>query len=333
MTPVAYTYPSSLSSATSSDTVNGFMSPYALDPTTHQMDSVLPVVSGTTPTTGQIAITVADILLPGGAGTEPSFVVTFGYTGTAGTPLLNSPTPLDEVGCSGCLKTETAPATRLSDGTSAGSVTFTYLDVTSSSFPLNYSTLGLWTKPSTVVPPSAWTEVGGAFSAGVLSRGVDLPTTGTADYSGYFLGRYVTSDLTPAPGTYLVGANAQAHVDFSGPGVTFSTSNTYIQLEGSTSAPLLERGLDLSTIVPMPITRTSTSNSFSGVNTSGVNTPLTTTTSTIFTATDATGQIGGAFYGPPASTAPYAPPEMGGSLAVRNSTNTQSMVGSFALKH
>ena len=43
-----------------------------------------------------------------------------------------------------------------------------------------------------------------------------------------------------------------------------------------------------------------------------------------------TGEIKGNFYGPPNATAPYAPPELGGSLAVGSST--QSMIGSFVLK-
>lgn len=322
---LTYQYPSSLSTATAADPVGGAIAPYALDPSTPTLVSALPSSLGGTAASGKLTISVSDIPLPSGS-PEPAFVVTF--NNAAGTVLSNS--PLDGIGCVGCLKTTTAPATYASGGGSAGTVTFTYLDPGSASFPLRYSTLGMWTKPTTVSSAGAWTKVGGPFSAGVLTRGIDLPTTGNATYSGYFIGRYVTSDPTagmPPVGTYLVGANAQAQVNFSGSGaIAFSTSHTHIsqELGGGALAPsVLESRLNLSTTTPMKITRTITSNSFTGgpgtlTNTMGMGT---------------TGQIGGSFYGPPASTAPYAPSEMGGALAVGNAGNTQSLVGSFGLKH
>ncbi len=101
----------------------------------------------------------------------------------------------------------------------------------------------------------------------------------------------------------------------------FSTSNTHITPESGQVCWLsvAEPRLDLSSTA-MPITRTSTSNSFAG----GVGTAAT----GFFSGTG--GQIAGGFYGPPATTAPFAPPEAGGSLSI--SGTTQSMVGSFALK-
>lgn len=326
---LSYNYPSSLLTTTFSNPVGGSMAPYALDPTTPSLDSVASTVLGAEASNGQLTITVSSISLPSG-GSEPSFVVTFDPVTTTGLTLLNS--PLDGIGCSGCIKTATAPAKYVSSGALAGTVSFTYLDPSSANFPLNYSTLGMWTKGSKI--SSSWPEIGGAFSGGVLTRGIDLPTTGTASYNGYFFGTYVTSDTSsttlPTPGTYLVGANAQAQVNFSGDGaITFSTSNTNISKEltpgvtsGGLALPSAEPSLNLSTTTPMTITRTITSNSFKGG-------PGTLTNAM---GMGATGEITGQFYGPPASTAPYAPPEMGGSLAVNNSSNTQSMVGSFALK-
>jgi len=206
-------------------------------------------------------------------------------------------------------------------------VTFTYLDPTSTTFPLTYSALGMWTKPTTTgtngATDSNWPEVGGAFSAGVMTRGIDLPTTGTAFYNGYFIGRYATS-VPPATGisagTYVVGANASATADFGanlGAGaVSFSTLNTHIAPESTTGlgTPIPYSGLDLAATA-LPITRTAISNVFSG---------------TVTTSSTLSGQINGAFYGPPATTTPFAPPEAGGSVAVTG-TN-QNMVGSFALK-
>jgi hypothetical protein len=312
--PVAFTYPSSLANSTANDTVDGFMSPYKLNATTPSLVSVLPSVSGTTPSAGTIAISVAAIALSSTV-SEPAFVVTFDPTSISGTVLTNSPL----ASCASCLKTVTAPA--IVNGVATTTmVTFTYLDPTAAS--LTYSALGMWSKPTTV-GSSDWPYVGGAFSAGVLTRGIDLPTTGTASYSGYFIGRYAAStsgalaSSLPGPGTYLVGANAQADANFGGAGtVTFSTSGTMVTNE-ATSAVTAASGLNLASST-MTITRGLTSNSFTG----SVGTQ----------AGGLSGQIVGGFYGPPATTAPYAPPEMGGSLSVGDSTGTKNMAGSFALK-
>lgn len=309
---LSYNYPSSLATATAADPIGGAMAPVAVDSTIPQMVPIQTSVLGATPTSGNLKITVSAFSLPSGQA-EPSFVVTFDPT--TGSTLSSG--PLDFTGgCTGCLETATATAYTTS-GAPAGTVTFTYLNPTSTSFPLNYSTLGMWTKATGSSP---WTQVGGAFSEGVLTRSIDLPTTGSATYSGYFVGQYVTSDSTPAsPGTYLLGADAQAQVNFGGNGaINFSTSNTHISGNGLTT-PQSENSLNLSTQSPMTINRSViTSNSFTGavVSTNGMS-----------------GTMTGSFYGPPSSTAPYAPPEMGGALYVKNSGNTQSIAGSFALKH
>jgi hypothetical protein len=313
--PAGFSYPSSLTTAKSTDTVGGFVSPYALNSASNQLVSVPQAVFAVGAATGKLTLTVSAFQLP--SGEEPAFVVTFD---PASSPSLLANSPLDSLSpnCIDCLKTVTALAT--SGGASAGTVTFTYLDPAKLS--LNYSTFGMWSKPSM---SSSGTEVGGTFSAGVLTRGIDLPTTGTASYNGFFIGRYATSDTTagyPAVGTYVVGANAHADVNFGGTGAvtTFSTSNTQISQEiggGTLAPPILEQRLDLHTTAPMPITRTSTSNSFVGG-------PGTLTTSGF----GMTGEIKGGFYGPPAGAT--APPELGGALAV--ASGTQTMVGSFGLK-
>jgi hypothetical protein len=219
------------------------------------------------------------------------------------------------------LRTVTVPATDLDGNPLTQAVTFTYLDPASS--PLNYSTLGMWTKPSAV--STIWSEVGGPFSAGVVTRGIDLPITGTASYDGFFIGRFATSDTTdpslPPPGTYIVGANAHVVV-VNGAITSFSTSNTHISREmggGILETPIPEQRLDLSTTTAMAITRTPTSNVFLGV-------PGTLTNGFGMNENGQLG-IGGAFYGPPTAT---AAPELGGSLAVGNPN--QSLVGSFGLK-
>jgi len=351
-TPVVpFAYPPSLADSTPTDNVQGFMSPYAFnptttpnDPTTPSLVSVLPtVLSDTSPNAGTIAITVSAVPLPTpSTATEPGFVVTFNPADSTSTLLTNSPLNLlpTLVGVSGpctdCLRAATAPAV-VNGVTTSTMVNFTYLDPTSASFTLKYSALGLWTKPTTTstgnTPDPNWPEIGGAFSAGVMTRGIDLPTTGSASYSGYFIGRYATSIVPQtgiAAGTYVVGANASATADFGanfGAGaVSFSTSNTHIAPESSTGlgTPIPYSGLDLTTTTALPITRTIirtatsdiSSNFFSG---------------TVTTSSTLSGPIQGGFYGPPATTTPFAPPEAGGSLSVGNGTD-QNMVGSFALK-
>ena len=307
--PVPFVYPASLKDATSSDTVDGFISPYALDPydpldpSTPKLVSTTPTVSGTSPSAGTITITVNAITLPDSS-TEQAFSVKFDPADSTSTPVANS--PLEGLSlspqCANCLKTVTAYA--IVGGTpTLTPVTFTYVDP--ASFSLTYSALGMWAKPTTTnggSPDPNWPQIGGAFSAGVLTRGIDLPTTGFANYSGYFIGRYATSAPSgPAPGTYIVGANASATADFGAGTVSFSTVNTNIALEGGTpGTPFAMSGLDL-TSGSMPIARTSTSNSFGGF---------------VSTSNSLSGPIQGGFYGPPATTGDFAPPELGGSLSV-----------------
>src|SRR5205823_6564573 len=80
---------------------------------------------------------------------------------------------------------------------------------------LRYSTLGLWSKPSSSAPD---TQIGGAFAFGVLTRNVDLPTSGTATYTGPFIGRYADGSAL-----YTVGAGARAEADFAARTAGFST--------------------------------------------------------------------------------------------------------------
>jgi len=339
--PVPFTYPASLTDATSTDNVDGFISPYALDTAGKTISPVTTTVFGTSPSAGKITITVGDIVLPSPSGlTEPTFAVTFNPDKTSNLSTLLGNSPLGSLPfqpCADCLRTAQAPAVINGSPTST-MVTFTYLDPTSLTFPLTYSALGIWTKPTTTGTSGgldlSWPEIGGAFSAGVLTRGVDLPTTGTASYDGYFIGRYATSvdNLTPGVlgGNYLVGANAHADADFSitgAGGVTFSTSNSQIS-GGALATPVAESRLDLTTLTPMTITRTSTGNSFEGVVVSKDVTGF-------FQSAPANPNVSGAFYGPPATTGvtpgDFAPRELGGALGVSNSTG-QGMVGSFALK-
>ena len=314
--PVPFMYPASLKDATSSDTVDGFISPYALNTSTYQLRSTTPTVSGTSPSAGKITISVNAITLPD-SNVEPAFSVTFDPSAST-TPLTNSPLEILLPACADCLKTATAT----SSDSKSSPVTFTYLDP--SAFGLNYSALGIWEKPTTTgtggTVDSTWPVVGGAFSAGVLTRGIDLPTTGSANYSGYFIGRYVTSVNSglATPGTYLVGANASATANFgaSRNGLVFNLEYKHCPRfrRGHAGSPRIAMpGLDLNSGA-MPITRTSTSNGFRR--------------NSRYVSNGLSGPIQGGFYGPPATSGDFAPPELGGSLSVTNNLN-QSMVGKF----
>lgn len=307
-----------LASATIANTGDGVSEVYSLSPDSNQMiltTADISVVPNNSPTPGRITITVSGIPIPGGP--EPDFFVTVDPA-TDLTILENSPLGGSTLSpqCANCLTTGQVQA---DDGQM---VTFLYLDP--DSVNLTYSAMGLWSKPTSLGSPNDGTVVGGAFSIGVLTRGSDLPTSGTATYDGFFVGRYATSDTdtmgAPAPGTYAVGANAHGDVDFGGPGsVVFSTLNTNIALEGpgvTLGAPVAAPRLDLLSS-PMTIARTATSATFTGN----------------ISTDDMSGTISGAFYGRPTTIGtPAAPPELGGALSVVNDANTQSMVGGFTLK-
>lgn len=313
--PFGGIYPE-LAAATAADTTSSSAS-YAIVPASNQLAPVSTTVAvePNTPSSGQITLNVGDV--PLSVGTEPGFSVTIDTSLLL--PLANSPLAALAPACSNCLVSGLATA---SDGRT---VRFLYLDPAATAFSLRYSTLGLWSKPA-ALPAAAGTEIGSVFSLGVMTRGRDLPTSGSANYSGYFVGRYAISATgvgLPTPGVYAVGANARVQVDFSGAGsVTFSTLNTNIALDsgGLLGMPVAEPRLDLITGTPMSITRSTTANSFSG------------TVTTRTPGMGLTGTLTGTFYGKPSSTIPAAPPELGGTLAVGNTGATQTMVGGFALR-
>jgi hypothetical protein len=277
----------------SNDKIGGFSSAYTLsDPPGNVLTSTAAAAGGTVSASrngSEFTFIVSGLQI--GPFQEPQFQFTVNFVTPAGAfatlhPLAGQP-------CGSCFRTGTA------DG-----VSFTYLDLAAAG--MTYSTLGLWSKPSTVV---ANTEVGGAFAFGVLTRGVDIPTSALANatYTGPFVGRY-------ADGTdvYTVGATATAAADFSSRTVTFNTTN-------SRRSGTLDLGLNL------------TGTLMYAAGTNSLEGPV----ATVTPAHGMSGIAKGAFFGPGGSTvATSAPAELGGVVAVSNSPTTpdKSMVGSFALK-
>jgi hypothetical protein len=310
--PFGSGYPT-LANATSANTGPGISVAYTIAPGSNEIDGVGATVgvAPNAPDPGKITVSVSGVPVTGGTEADFSFEVDTALL----SPLPNSPLTGGTLApsCANCLTTGQVTA---DDGQD---VTFIYLDPDAAG--LTYSTLGLWSKPADL-STAAGMEIGGAFSLGVVTRGNDLPTSGTANYSGFFVGRYAISATDPSlpdDGVYAVGANASATVNFSGAGsVGFSTTNTQIRLEtgGALGAAQAAPRLDLSA-TGMAITRTSTTNLFSGTVDSF--------------AGGLTGTISGAFYGRP-DTGTSVPPEMGGTVTVTNGSGTESMVGGFALQ-
>lgn len=298
-----FSYPTSLMAATTAD-VGGASAAYALSVPTNTLNSMAPgtggtvVISGLNSPSGAYTVNVSSIPHPSGA---PEAAFSFQALPANMATLAN----LQGTGCPSCFRTGTAQA---SDGQT---VQYTELDLAAAQF--NYSTLGLWAKPSVANP--AGREVGGAFSFGVLTRGVDLPTTGGATYSGFMVGRYAGAAIDPSGATlpadtYTVGATATAVADFGARSVTFATGDTHRTAGGATTS---DQRLNLS----------GTLNYAAGTN-------QLSSTSLSSAGYGMTGTATASFYGPASATLP--PAELGGAFNVANPAGSQSMMGSFALK-
>jgi hypothetical protein len=149
----------------------------------------------------------------------------------------------------------------------------------------------------------------GAGAVGVATRRADLPTTGTATYSGAFIGLQLeNSDRA------LVEANARSMANFGTGVVSFETTNSLTR--GGIADPTLD------------LVGTMTFQSSDGVRQNELRGPVS-------TKGGMTGEVRGHFFGPASSTS--APPELSGSVAVKSRGATvggegRSMVGGFVMK-
>ena len=140
-----------------------------------------------------------------------------------------------------------------------------------------------------------------------------LPRTGTATYSGTFIGRHNDdSDKT------LVNADARSVANFGTGVVTFETTNSRY------GGGIPNSDLDL--------TSSMTFQSSGGVRQNSLRGPVSTKTGG---CCGMTGEVRGNFFGPASSTS--APPELGGSVAVKQPSamingEGRSMVGGFVMK-
>jgi hypothetical protein len=162
-------------------------------------------------------------------------------------------------------------------------------------FSLSYTTLGVWEYDASGLATSG---VGGAYAAGVATRANDLPTTGTANYTGGMIGRYVDGTTS-----WAVTANAQSMADFGAHTVSLTTSSSMKATAGGSpmSDPLLNITSGL-LIYPAG------TNQLSG---------------NLMTAGGMQGPASARFFGPGAK-------ELGGTFFVTNG-GTQQMNGAFGL--
>lgn len=176
----------------------------------------------------------------------------------------------------------------------------------------SYQTFGYWaTTDNTTGIVSEF-----FFSTGAPTVGGTIPTSGTASYVGHATGSYLDAN-TREPST--VSATMNATANFASASVAFSTTGT-TTLSGNAPAgtvPTANPGLNLS----------GTLNYAAGSNTF---------TGTVATVNGMSGNATGRFYGPGIATATAtkvagAPPEIGGTFAVMNTTGG-AMQGAFGGK-
>jgi transferrin binding protein len=202
--------------------------------------------------------------------------------------LRDSSVPLGSVpgtSCGNCVRVR-------QDGT--GTFTILYLDPEAAG--MQYSTIGGWDRPGTGAAR------GGVAPFGVVTRTADIPRTGTAHYSGQFIGRYIDDRADSAPGQraqFVVGAIATANANFGTGVVAFDTTNSHANGEPRPTLDLFGRMA-------------------SGMRTNQMQGTAETKIPSM------TGTMSGTFFGPTAN-------ELGGSVRVRDGSQ-QNMVGGFVMK-
>lgn len=162
-------------------------------------------------------------------------------------------------------------------------------------FRLQFSSLGVW---NTADVASGKITEAVAFSVGTRTLGSDIPTTGTATYSGAMLGIAVEG-----ANQFSIGANAGALANFATRNVSFQTTNS-VKTDLATGAVTAAGGYDMLGTLTYP----AATNGLSG---------------TLTSADGKTGTATGNFYGPQAA-------ELGVTFKLTSPTGT--LVGGAGLK-
>jgi hypothetical protein len=186
-------------------------------------------------------------------------------------------------------------------------------DLSGSFTSFDYSALGTWERP----PPSGFGGFLGSAVTGMATRAADLPMTGTASYSGPFLGRYNDDG-----DQHLVSASARSLANFGTGVVSFETTGTQSTEAGFTFP---NPGLDLTGSMTFLSSEGARRNALRG------------TVSTKPGGLGLTGELRALFFGPSSPTS--APPELGGSVAAKSPDSApqgrgegRGLTGSFTMR-
>jgi hypothetical protein len=212
------------------------------------------------------------------------------YSFTVGTTSASALGPLNGTSCGNCWR-----AGRFETADVIG--VFAYLDPTAAG--MSYMTVGAW-GTNNKAHGSSFSE--GAGVVGVPTRAADIPKTGTANYTGQFIGSLGTNG-----GGRVIGATAQSTANFGTGVVTLQTSNSQFT-EG---APGNTSGFDFAGTMTIQSSGGARTNQLRGV---------------MATKNGMTGDAHGSFFGPAAQ-------ELGGAVVFKgDAVNSNSFMGGFGLK-
>ena len=161
-------------------------------------------------------------------------------------------------------------------------------------FGWNYQTFGTW-----VTGAGTGSGTVGNYSVGVVSTGLEIPTTGSGTYTGSTGGRY--SDALG--NDYFTSSDFSAAANFATRSVSLTSSST------ATTRDLLAVSTDANLDFTGTMTYTAATNNLSG---------------TINTTGGSTGNVTGQFYGPAAE-------ELGGTFSV-DPVGVNAYIGAFGAK-
>lgn len=183
--------------------------------------------------------------------------------------------------------------------TGAGSArTLTYLVPSTGVSGLRFSSLGVWDRADLT---TGIINQMAAISFGSRTLGADVPTTGTATYSGFVLGNAIES----AGRQFSITALATATADFGARSIAFTSANS-AKTDRATLAISADPGYNLTGT----LTYSAGSNTLAG---------------TLNSANGKSGPATGAFYGPQAA-------EMGVTFSLTGIGGVQPFVGGAGLK-
>jgi len=171
----------------------------------------------------------------------------------------------------------------------------------------SYQSYGVW-----ITGGNGTSGTAGGGSAGSLTTGIAIPTSGTATFTGNTAGVYVNY----AGQGYLTGSTLTANVDFANRTLGFATSGTQAIATGPSGTWVAANGLNM----------TGTLSYASGTNL--ITGSVATTGQGPGSAGNAASLAGtatGKFYGPTAN-------EVGGTFAVKAGSGVETYLGAFGAK-